>query len=476
VIAKPGRRVAVTGMGLITPIGSSPETVWCSVTSSRSAVSSITRFDSSAFRSRVAAEVNAFDFDPYRNGHGTSRLDRFSQFAIGAAHLALEDAALHDLTKREARPQQHQAGGFEQEPAELENRNQKPETRNLRLNAPNPDPETQSRHPENRQPNTERRTPNALQPAVYLGSALGGVAFGEEQHQRYLANGIRSVAPALALSVFAGAGATNIAMAFGLRGPAISNANSCASGAVAIGEAFHLVRGGGADVALAGGVECPLAPLTFGSFSLIKAMSKRNDDPPAACRPFDRDRDGFVMAEGAAVLVLEEWEHARRRGARIRAEVLGYASTNDAHHMTVPRPDGSEACRAMRLALSDGGVADGDVGYISAHGTGTVLGDRAEMVAIRSVFGDRMPPVSGTKPLHGHSLGATPAIEAAITILALQYAFLPGTRNLTSVDPACEGNHVLLPGRPARLDVALSNAFGFGGINACLVLAGVICD
>lgn len=380
--------------------------VWRSIQSGQSAVAPVSRFDASEFRSRMAAQVG--DFTPDSSQTTGKRLDRFSQFAVAAARQAVE-AAGHDGDL---------AG---------------------------------------------------TDTAVYLGSALGGVAFGEEQHARYLAHGIRAVAPALALSVFAGAGAANVAINLGLRGPAISNANSCASGAIAIGEAFRLIRSGQTDRSLAGGVECPLAPLTFGSFSLIKAMSTRNDDPLHSCRPFDRDRDGFVMGEGASILVLEEWEQARSWEA-VLAEIVGYASTNDAHHMTVPRPDGSEAAHAIREALDDAGMGASDVDYINAHATGTVLGDAAEMAALRAVFGEEMPPVSGTKPLHGHALGASPAIETAITVLSLLHGYVPATANLEDVDPACAGNHVSSPGRRLHPKVALCNAFGFGGINASLVL------
>jgi 3-oxoacyl-[acyl-carrier-protein] synthase II len=403
-------RVAVTGIGAVTPIGTGAAGLWEGVLAGKSAIRRVTRFDPSQFRSQMAAELDDEALNGARHDRRNSRLDRFSLFAVIAAGQALEDASL----------------------------------------APSDLLETDT--------------------AVYLGSALGGIAYGEEQHELFMANGIKSVAPGLALSVFSGAGATNVSIEFGLRGPAISNANSCAAGAVAIGEAFRLLRNGGADVVLAGGAEAPLAPLSYGSFSVIKAMSRRNEDPERSCRPFDRDRDGFVMGEGAAVLVLETWEHAVARGAVIQGEVLGYASTNDAHHMTVPLPDGREAARAIVLALRDAGIPPEAVDYINAHATGTALGDAAEAAAISTVFGDSMPPVSGTKPLHGHALGASPAIEAAITILAMRHRYIPGTGNLNSVAPDCMLNHVRDKGRTADTQVALSNSFGFGGINAALVL------
>jgi len=257
-----------------------------------------------------------------------------------------------------------------------------------------------------------------------------------------------------------------------LHGPAIGNSNSCASGAIAIGEAFRLIRGGYADAALAGGVEAPLAPLTFGAFSLIKAMSTHNDCPGAACRPFDANRDGFVMGEGAAVLVVEELGHARRRGARPYAEVLGYGTTNDAHHMTAPLPSGRQAARAIERALREAAMPLEDVGYINAHATGTPLGDTAEATAIHLALGahTRRVPVSGTKALYGHPLGASGAIEAAITALALDRGWLPPTTNLGSPDPACDLTYVASTGEDRDIRAALSNSFGFGGINASLVL------
>lgn len=405
------RRVAVTGIGAITPFGFTSCSLWNAALAGASPIRRITRFDASEFRSQIAAEIDGFDFADFCGDRKPSKLDRFSQFAVAASRQALLDA--------------------------------------------------------NIQPDEVRGSYGA----VYLGSALGGIAFGEQQHQRFLETGIRSVAPALALSVFAGAGATNVSIEFGLRGPAISNANSCASGAIAIGDAFHLIRDGSAALALAGGVECPLAPLTFGSFAVIKAMSRRNDDPAGSCRPFDRGRDGFVMGEGAGVLVLEEWEQARRRGARIHAEVVGYASTNDAHHMTVPLPDGSEASRAMLMALTDAGLEPADVDYVNAHATGTPLGDAAEAAALRLTFGDTTPPVSATKPLHGHALGASPAIEAGITAMVLEHGFMPGTPNLTDADGSCSITHVRPGGQALNGRVAMTNAFGFGGTNASLVMA-----
>lgn len=280
--------------------------------------------------------------------------------------------------------------------------------------------------------------------------------------------------PSVALAVFAGAAPGNVAIELGLCGPSIANSNSCASGAVAIGEAFRLVRDGGTDVMLAGGAEAPLAPLTFGAFALIKAMSTANDAPCEASRPFDRRRDGFVMGEGAAVLVLEELGHARARGAHVYVEIEGYAGTNDGHHMLAPLPDGREAARSISLALGDAGREPDEIEYVNAHASGTKIGDRAEAIAIQRALGARAGdvPVSGTKGLYGHPLGASPAIEVAICALAANHGYIPGTTILAEADPDIGLNLVPPPGLPLRPDVILKTAFGFGGVNAVLVLAG----
>lgn len=403
------RRVVITGIGAITPIGSGADGLWKGVLSGESAGREITRFDASPFRSKVAAEVPDFDPSDYLDDRKVHRLDRFSQFAVAATRQAIDDAGLCE----------EQVAG--------------------------------------------ERT------AVYLGSALGGIAFAERQHEQFIAGGIKAAAPLLALSVFGGAGATNIAIEFGIEGPALGNANSCASALVAIGEAFHLVRDGGVEVALAGGAEAPLAPLTFGAFAIIKAMTTHNDEPERASRPFDRERDGFMMGEGATVLVLEELKHAQQRGAIPYVELLGYGLTNDAYHMTEPLPSARQAARAMRIAIEDAGLTAGHIGYVNAHATGTPLGDAAEGKAIRLALGDHRPYVSGTKGLHGHPLGASGAIESAITALAMRHGWLPPTANLHCPDD--DGlNHVPSCGLNVEIDYAIKNSFGFGGINASLVL------
>lgn len=407
------RRVVITGIGAITPAGHRAEGLWSGVCSGKTAVRTITRFDPAPFRSRLAAQVQNFDPLDYMEPRVARRLDRFAQFGVAAARQALRDADL-DLASAD-------------------------------------------------------RT----RVGVSIGSALGGAPEAEIQHTTFIQEGVRSIPANLAISVYGGASGANIAIDLDARGPNAANASSCASGAIALGEAFRLIHFGEADVMLAGGVEAPLAPLTFGAFSLIKAMSTRNHDPSTASRPFDAERDGFVMAEGAAVLVLEEREVAIRRNARIYAEILGYGQSNDAYHMTAPRPDGSEAARAVCAALTGARVAVDEVEYINAHATGTPLGDIAESCALNRVLGARSArvPVSSTKGVYGHALGASGAIEGAITALALHHGFLPGTTNLIRVEDECRLNLLPPRGLQASAGMAISTSFGFGGVNAALVLS-----
>jgi 3-oxoacyl-[acyl-carrier-protein] synthase II len=310
---------------------------------------------------------------------------------------------------------------------------------------------------------------------VQMGSALGGVAYGEGQFTSYVQNGVRGVDPMLALAVFNGAASCNVAIEFGFTGPNSTNGMSCASGAIAVGDAWRAIRDGDADVMLAGGVETPLAPLCYGAFAIIRAMSTRNDDPARASRPFDRERDGFVMGEGATVLVLEEYHRAKARGARIYAEVLGYGTSNDAHHMTAPRPDGAQAARAMATALKTGGVAPEQVDYVNAHGSSTPLNDSTESRIIRQVLGEHADRavVSGTKGYHAHCLGATGAIEAAITALAIQRGWVPPTLNLEEPGEECDLSYATGTGEARNVRYAVSNSFGFGGINAALAFGAV---
>ncbi|MBX9928685.1 MAG: beta-ketoacyl-ACP synthase II [Gemmatimonadaceae bacterium] len=406
------RRVVITGIGAITPIGSTREGLWAGVRAERSAVRTVSRFDASIFRSQNAAEVNDFRPADHLDARRAKRLDRYGQFAVVAAQQAVADAAL-DL----AREDRDRVG-------------------------------------------------------VMMGTALGGIGYAEGQMGEFVRGGLRAVDATLALAVFGGAGSCNVAIELGVTGPNSTNAMSCASGTIAIGDAFRQIRDGYADVMLAGGAEAPLSTLCFGAFALIRAMSTRNNDPARASRPFDRDRDGFVMGEGAAVLVLEEYARAVARGAPIIAELLGMGSTNDAHHMTAPLPDGAQAARAMQLALTDARVAPHEIGYISAHGSSTPLNDPSETLSLHRVFGAhaRALAISGTKGYHGHALGASGAFEIAITALALRERWLPPTVNLEHPDAACDLDFLPGTGRAVAVEHALSNSFGFGGINASVVL------
>ena len=406
------RRVVITGVGCVTPIGTGASDLLAGLRAGRSAVRTITRFDPTPFRTHMAAEIPDFRPQDFLEQKNARRLDRFAQLTVAASRLAVEDAHL-DVAK--------------------ENRDRV---------------------------------------GVMMGTALGGVAFGEEQYGVYQREGLRGVDASLALKVFGGAASCNVAITFGVNGPNSTNAMSCASGTIAVADGFHAIRENRADVMLAGGAEAPLAPLCFGAFAVIRAMSTRNDDPDSASRPFDVDRDGFVMGEGAAVLVLEERGRAIARGAPILAEILGAASTNDAYHMTAPRPDGSQAANCLRLALADGHVAANEVEYVNAHGSSTPLNDSTETGAFKQVFGDhaRRLAISGTKGYYGHPLGASGAIEAAITALALAHEWLPPTINLRDPDPACDLDYLRGTGAARRVETALSNSFGFGGINAAVVM------
>lgn len=405
------RRVAITGIGAVTPVGISREGLWDGLRRQRSAVRTVTRFDASLYRSKIAAEI---DFHPtdFIEERRARRLDRFGHFTIATARLAIEDSGLNFAAE-------------------------------------------------------DRERIGSM-----MGTALGGVGYAEEQFMVFKNEGIKNVSATLATNVFAGAASCNVAIEFGAQGPNSTNAMSCASGTMGIGEGFRQIRDDYADIMVCGGVEAPLNQLCFGAFAIIRAMSTRNDEPSRASRPFDATRDGFVMGEGAAVLVLEEYERAKARGAHIYAEVCGYAFCNDAHHMTAPRPDGSQAARAMRGALKDAHVNPQEVGYVNAHGSSTPLNDPTETKAIHIVFGEHAPKlqVSSTKAYYGHALGASGAIETAICALSLERDWLPPTLNFETPGEGCDLDYMPGDGRAARVDYILSNSFGFGGINAALVL------
>ncbi len=405
------RRVVVTGVGAVTPIGTGVRGLWEGVRKGTSGVRTITRFDTSQIPTTVAAEIHDFNPLDFFDAKLARRMDRFAHLGLASADLALEDAGLSLNHNR-----LHERVG------------------------------------------------------VTIGTALGGVAGAEKQHEEYVRHGLKAVDPSLALIVFGGSGSSNIAIRYGLAGPSNANSNSCTSGTIAIGEAYRYIRDGYADVMLSAGAEAPLYELTFSAFAIIRSMT-RNPDPATACRPFDLKRDGFVMGEGAAVLVLEEAGHALKRGASVYCEVRGYACNNDAHHMVAPRPGGECAVRVMQEALREAGLDSSQVDYVNAHGSSTVLNDRTETAALKRVFGAHIGriPVSSTKSMHGHALGASGAIEAAIVALAFRNDFLPPTIHLSTPDPECDLDYVPNTGRTARLNAVLSNSFGFGGINAALV-------
>jgi 3-oxoacyl-[acyl-carrier-protein] synthase II len=409
---RPPYRVAITGLGPVTAVGSGRDRFWEGLRACRSPVRRLTRFDPGQWRSHLAAEVDDFDPADFMDPRQARRLDRFMHFAIAATRMAMDDAGLG--------PGDYDPDGV----------------------------------------------------AVQFGSALGGIAYAEEQVGRLMRGGTRAVDPRVALTTFCGASSCGVAIEFGFTGPNSTNAMSCASGTIAIGEAFRLIRDGTSDMAVAGGAEAPLAPLSFGAFALIRAMSTRNEEPERACRPFDRGRDGFVMGEGGCALILERWDHAVARGARIYGEVAGYGTTNDAHHMTAPRPDGQQAVRAMRLALRSAGVRPDEVDYVSPHGSSTPLNDATESAAIKTVLGDQAyrAVISGTKAYHAHALGASGAMELAAACLALEHGWIPPTLNFEDGGEECDLDYGKGHGRDYRARICLSNSFGFGGINASLVV------
>ncbi|MGY2881672.1 beta-ketoacyl-ACP synthase II [Thermostichus sp. OS-CIW-28] len=410
---RPTRRVVITGLGAVTPIGNSPAEFWQSLLAGRSGIGPITHFDASRHDCRIAGEVKGFDPLDYLDRKDVKRTDRFVHLAMAATRQALEDAdfRITDL--------------------------------------------------------------NAEQVGVILGTGIGGIRVLEEQQTIYLQKGPDRCSPFMVPMMIANMAAGHLAIHFGAKGPNSCTVTACASGSNAIGDAFRLIQRGEVQAAITGGTEAAVTPLSMAGFSAMKALSTRNDTPEQACRPFDRDRDGFVMGEGAGILVLEELEHARARGAKIYAEIVGYGLTCDAHHMTNPAPGGEGAARAMRLALKDAGLQPGDVQHINAHATSTPVGDIAEVQAIKSVFGEHAPrlAISATKSMTGHLLGGAGGIATVATALAIHHGWVPPTLNLDNPDPECEGlDFVPHKGRQMAVEAALVNAFGFGGHNVTLAL------
>src|SRR5438034_5234051 len=409
------RRSVINGIGPITCIGMGVENFWKGILTEKSGITRISSFDTSMFNAHCGGEISGWRAEEFFPPHRLKRLDRYAQFSVASAKMALDDAG---LTYSREQPQ-HRIG-------------------------------------------------------VSFGTALGGVCQAEDQHIRFLKKGTRGVNPTLALQVFGGSAHSNIAIDFGLRGVGTTNSNSCASGTVSVGEALRYIRDGFVDVVVAGGAEAPLTGITVGAFDIIKTMS-RSEDPEKACRPFDKLRDGFVIGEGAASLIVEELGHARARGAKIYAELLGYSLNNDGFHMTTPLPGGESCIRAMREALADAQLPPEQIDYINAHASSTQLNDSAETASIKQAFGDhaRRIPVAGTKGYYAHPLGATGAIEAALCALSLDRQWIPPTINYQNPDPACDLDVVPNHGRATALNYVMSNSFGFGGINASVVMGRV---
>jgi 3-oxoacyl-[acyl-carrier-protein] synthase II len=405
------RRVVVTGLGLVSPLGTGVEKNWQAILEGRSGIRKITRFATDGFPSRIAGEVPDFKAEDFIESKEIKKMDLFIQFALGAAAMAMEDSGL----KIE--------GEF------------------------------------------------ANQVGVIIGVGLCGIDTIEATHKALLDGGPRKISPFFIPKVISNLAAGHIAIRYGAKGVNWTPTSACASGTHAIGEAFHLIRRGMQDAVIAGGAEACITPLGVGGFSSMKALSTRNEEPERASRPFDRERDGFIIGEGAGVLILEEREQALKHGAKIYAEVVGYAANGDAHHMTAPSPDGEGAARCMRLALKDAGVAPSDIDYINAHGTSTEYNDANETTAIKTVFGEHAAKVavSSTKSMTGHLLGAAGAVEGVYAVLALYHGMLPPTINYENPDPTCDLDYVPNTARKADIEVALSNSFGFGGTNACAI-------
>jgi len=410
------RRVVITGIGLVTPIGNDLESTWSALLGGKSGAAPITLFDASTFATKFACEVKAWDPSRWMDRREVKHIDRFLQFAIAAGMMAVDDAGLGTKV-----------------PAGEEDRW-----------------------------------------GVYIGAGLGGVRTIEDTYAAAKVKGPRyGFSPYFVTDIIINEAPGMISIRTGATGPNISHVSACATGAHSIGEAMRAIRHGYADGMIAGGAESTITILGIGGFNAMRAMSTRNDAPEKASRPFDKDRDGFVIGEGAGVVILEELEHAKRRGARIYAEVVGYAANSDAHHVAAPAPDhrGAQAC--FRIALADAKLDPSAIGYINAHGTSTELNDKNETIAVKHVFGDhaRKLAISSTKSMTGHTLGAAGGIEAGITALALARGVLPPTINYETPDPDCDLDYVPNQPREARVDAAMSNSFGFGGTNAALILA-----
>jgi len=407
------RRVVVTGLGMISPLGVGNEPTWQGLVEGRSGVGPITKFDASAYPCRIAGEVKGFDPEQWIEKKEVKKSDTFIHYAIVAAQMAVDDA---------------------------------------RLNTKNEDPD---------------------RVGVIIGSGIGGLPLIEEMHRKLLERGPTRVSPFFIPGLIVNLAAGQISIRFNARGPSSAPATACATGAHAIGDAYKIIERDDADVMFAGGTEAVVTPLALSGFAAMRALSMRNDDPEHASRPWDKERDGFVMGEGAGVLILEEREHALARGATIYCELVGYGMTSDAYHITSPSEDGGGMARVMKRALKDAGLQPADIDYINAHGTSTPVGDKIETLAIKTVFGDDAYKVaiSSTKSMTGHLLGAAGGLESAIAAMVVKTGIVPPTINYQYPDPECDIDYV--PNQARRLDVrhVLSNSFGFGGTNATLIFS-----
>lgn len=406
------RRVVVTGMGVISPVGNTVDSFWTSLTEGQTGISAVTRFDVSKYASRIAGEVKDFNPDLYIDPKESRRMDRFIQFALGAAVQAMDDSGLKEGDVAPPR------GG------------------------------------------------------VLIGSGIGGLETIETQKEVLTEKGPRRVSPLLIPMLIVNMASGYVSMRYGFRGPNTCVVTACATGSNCIGDATRLIQYGQAEVMIAGGSEAGITPLGFGGFSSMKAMSTRNDEPEKASRPFDKDRDGFVMGEGAGVVVLEELEFAKVRGAKIYGEVVGYGMSSDAHHITMPHPEGLAAKEAMEYAIEDAGIAPDDIDYINAHGTSTHFNDKTETRAIKNALGEAAMKtlVSSSKSMTGHMLGAAGAVEAVACLKAIETGVVPPTINHETPDPDCDLDCVPNEAREHRVRVTMSNSFGFGGHNAVLIL------
>jgi 3-oxoacyl-[acyl-carrier-protein] synthase II len=406
------RRVVITGMGLVIPNGIGVKTAWRNICEGRSGIGPITRFDTNGFDTKIAAEVKDFSPELYIDKKEIKKMDLFIQYAIGAAHEAIKDSGLQITGE------------------------------------------------------------NADRIGVIVGTGLGGLPTLEKYHQILLERGPSRISPFFIPMLIANLASGQIAIRFGAKGPNTCVVTACATGAHCIGDASRAIQYGDADAIIAGGTEANIAPLTIGGFNAMKALSTRNDEPQKASRPFEKDRDGFVVAEGAGIVILEELEFALKRGARIYGEIVGYGYTGDAYHITAPSPDGDGAVRCMRMALKDAGLQPEEVDTINAHGTSTQINDKTETIAIKTVFGDHAKkiPISATKSMTGHLLGAAGSTETIFTLLTIVEGILPPTINYEEPDPDCDLDYVPNVARRLSVRIGMSNAFGFGGTNATLIL------